>query len=60
MAASSALARSSNNDAPHIILLPEVVFNQQKFLNKIKSAIKKNGFCVIVASEGVKNAKGNF
>ena len=60
MAASSALARSSNNDAPHIILLPEVVFNQQKFLNKIRYYIKKNGFCVIVASEGVKNAKGNF
>ena len=60
MAASSALARSSNNDAPHIILLPEIVFNQKKFLNKIKSVIKKNGHCVIVASEGVKNAKGSF
>ena len=60
MAASSALARSSNNDAPHIILLPEIVFNQKKFLNKIKDVIKKNGHCVIVASEGVKNAKGSF
>ena len=60
MAASSALARSSNNDAPHIILLPEIVFNQKKFLNKIKGVIKKNGHCVIVASEGVKNAKGGF
>ena len=32
MAASSALARTSKNDPPHIILLPEVVFNQSKFL----------------------------
>jgi 6-phosphofructokinase 1 len=60
LAASSALARSSKHDAPHIILLPEIVFNQQRFLNKVKGIIKKNGYCVIIASEGVKNAKGNF
>ena len=60
MAASSALARTSKNDPPHIILLPEVVFNQSKFLDKIRKCVKKNGYCVIVASEGVKNIKGKF
>ena len=60
MAASSALARISKNDPPHIILLPEVVFNQSKFLDKIKGCVNKNGYCVIVASEGVKNSKGKF
>jgi 6-phosphofructokinase 1 len=60
MAASSALARISKNDPPHIILLPEVVFNQSKFLDKIRKCVKKNGYCVIVASEGVKNSKGKF
>ena len=60
MAASSALARTSKNDPPHIILLPEVVFNQSKFLDKIRKCVKKNGYCVIVASEGVKNSKGKF
>ena len=60
MAASSALARSSVNNAPHIILLPEVIFNKQRFLSKIKDVVKKNGYCVIVASEGVKNKKGKF
>ena len=60
MAASSALARTSKNDPPHIILLPEVVFNQSKFLDKIRKCDKKNGYCVIVASEGVKNSKGKF
>mgnify|MGYP001217791971 FL=1 len=60
MAASSSLARNSINSAPHIILLPEVTFNQQKFLKKIKDVVKKNGYCVIVASEGVKNNKGKF
>jgi len=60
MAASSALARTSKNNAPHIILFPEVGFNQQRFLKKIKAVVKKNGYCVIVASEGVKNSKGKF
>ena len=60
MAASSALARTSKNNAPHIILFPEVRFNQQRFLKKIKAVVKKNGYCVIVASEGVKNSKGKF
>ncbi len=60
MAASSALARNKKNDAPHIILLPEIVFNQKKFLNKVGDIVKNNNYCVIVASEGVKNSKGKF
>ena len=60
MAASSALARTLKNDAPHIILLPEVTFNLKNFLSKIKKVVKQNGYCVIVASEGVKNNKGEF
>ena len=43
MAASSALARIDQKDAPHIILLPEIRFNQIKFLNKLKDVVKKNG-----------------
>ena len=60
MAASSALARTEKNDAPHIILLPEVTFNLKNFLSKIKKVVNQNGYCVIVASEGVKNNKGKF
>ena len=60
MAASSALGRTEKNDAPHIILLPEVIFNLNNFLSKIKKVVNQNGYCVIVASEGVKNNKGKF
>ena len=60
MAASSALARTEKNDAPHIILLPEVTFNLNNFLSKIKKVVNQNGYCVIVASEGIKNNKGKF
>ena len=60
MAASSALARTSNEDAPHIILLPEVTFNQKDFLALVKHVVAKHGYCVVVVSEGVKNSKGKF
>ena len=60
MAASSALARSKKNNAPHIILFPEISFNQTNFLKKVKEVVKNRGYCVIVASEGVKNSKGKF
>ena len=60
MAASSALARGKKNNAPHIILFPEISFNQTNFLKKVKEVVKNRGYCVIVASEGVKNSKGKF
>lgn len=60
IAGSSCLAQDSHPGAPHIILLPEVTFNQNKFLIKVKETVKKHGFCVIVASEGIKNSKGKF
>ena len=60
IAGSSCLAQDSHPGAPHIILLPEVTFNQKKFLAKVKETVKKHGFCVIVASEGIKNSKGKF
>ena len=60
IAGSSCLAQDSHPGAPHIILLPEVNFNQRKFLSKVKDTVKKNGFCVIVASEGIKDSTGKF
>ena len=60
IAGSSCLAQDSHPGAPHIILLPEVSFNQTKFLAKVRQTVEKNGFCVIVASEGIKNSKGKF
>ena len=60
IAGSSVLAQESHPGAPHIILLPEVTFNQTKFLAKVKQTVADHGFCVIVASEGIKNSRGKF
>jgi len=60
MAASSALARTNKEDAPHVILLPETTFNQKEFLSLVKNNVNEHGYCVVVVSEGVKNSKGKF
>lgn len=60
IAAAGGLAAEKEGDAPHIILFPEVAFNKEKFLKKVKSTVKKNGYCVIVASEGAQYKDGTF
>ncbi len=60
IAAAGGLAAEEAGDAPHIILMPEVAFNKDKFLRKVKSTVKKNGYCVIVASEGAQYKDGTF
>ena len=60
LAASSGLAKTKGNSAPHIILLPEVPFNENKFLKKVKEVVKKEDYCVIVVSEGTKYKNGEF
>jgi ATP-dependent phosphofructokinase / diphosphate-dependent phosphofructokinase len=60
IAASAALGAKTKTDAPHIILLPEVTFDQAAFLKKTKETVEREGFCVIVASEGIHHADGAF
>jgi 6-phosphofructokinase 1 len=60
MAAASGLARRTSADAPHIILLPEVTFDRERFLAKVKQTVDRHDFCVVVVSEGVRDAEGKF
>ena len=60
IAAASCLASSNSEAPPHIILLPEVPFEKNKFLTQVKQTVRKNGFCVIVASEGTQMKNGKF
>ncbi|HLQ27135.1 MAG TPA: 6-phosphofructokinase [Acidiferrobacterales bacterium] len=60
IAAAGGLAAEKEGDAPHIILLPEVSLDEQKFLAKIEEVVKKYGYCAMVVSEGVKNSEGKF
>src|SRR5882757_9739196 len=60
MAAASGLGSEKSGDAPHVILFPEIAFDRERFLAKVKQAVEKNGYCVVVVSEGVRSADGKF
>ena len=58
--AACALAAEKEGDAPHILLLPEVVFDEDRFLSKVRETLEQYGHCVIAASEGIKDRNGQF
>jgi 6-phosphofructokinase 1 len=60
IAAASCLAQDQAGDPPHIILLPEVPFDQARFLAKVDATVQRKGYCVIVVSEGAQYADGTF
>jgi 6-phosphofructokinase 1 len=60
IAAAGGLAAEKTGDAPHIILFPEIKFDEEKFCARVKESVEKFGYCAVVVSEGVKNAEGKF
>jgi 6-phosphofructokinase 1 len=60
MAAAGGLAGDKAGDAPHVILFPEIVFDRERYLTKVKASVEKYGYCVVVVSEGVRDAQGKF
>lgn len=60
IAATGGLASTPGTEIPVVILFPEVTFDKEKFLAKVKTAVKKYGYCTVVVSEGVKGPDGKF
>jgi 6-phosphofructokinase len=58
IAAGTILARRRPDDAPHIILLPEIAFAEEAFLARVKETVSRLRFCVVVVGEGLKNTAG--
>jgi len=59
-AAAGGLAAERPGDAPHVILFPEIVFDEEKFLAAVDAAVQRHGCCAVVASEGLRLASGEF
>ena len=45
---------------PVVILFPEIVFDEQKFLARVDQLVKQHGYCTVVVSEGCHHADGSF
>ena len=62
IAAGATLAKRKDHphDPPHIILLPEVPFSQEKIIEDVKRVLKREKFCQIIVAEGLVDSDGNY
>jgi ATP-dependent phosphofructokinase / diphosphate-dependent phosphofructokinase len=60
IAAAGGLACDAGNDIPVVILFPEIEFDKERFLAKVKAQVEKYEYCSVVVSEGAKWPNGTF
>lgn len=60
LAAACALAADQADCAPHIILLPEVPFDEAPFLARVRETVERLGSCAIVVAEGLRGPDGQI
>jgi len=58
LVAATSLAKIYDDDGPHLIYFPEKPFIMDKFLSDVDKIYKKYGRCLITASEGISDEKG--
>lgn len=58
LSAATAAAKREEGDAPHLIYLPEVAFEKDRFLADVEGCIEKYGWVSIVCGEGLQYADG--
>jgi len=60
LTAASTLGKSTEEDGPHLVYVPEKVFKIDKFLKEVKEVYDSLGRCVVAVSEGIHNEKGEY
>lgn len=60
LAAACAAAARTPYEAPHLLLLPEVPFDSERFLAAVDDRLARFGQCAIAVAEGITNAEGHF
>jgi 6-phosphofructokinase 1 len=58
--AAMGLASEAPDEAPHLLLFPEIPFAEDEFLKRVDATVVKHGSCVIGVSEGLQNDQGKF
>ncbi len=59
LTAASILGKKYPDDGPHLIYVPEIAFDMDKFLADVKATYEKFGRCIVAVSEGIQDAEGN-
>ena len=58
--AACGLAQDRDGESPHILLFPEIPFDEERFLARVDDTVRRHGYCAIGVSEGLRNADGKF
>jgi len=58
--AACGLASEAAGEPPHILLFPEIPFDQTAFLARVQDCIERYDYCTIAVSEGLHDASGKF
>jgi 6-phosphofructokinase 1 len=58
--AACGLAAEDADQAPQILLFPEIPFDEAKFIRRVERTVKRVGWCAIGVSEGLRTADGKF
>jgi ATP-dependent phosphofructokinase / diphosphate-dependent phosphofructokinase len=58
--AACGLAAEKDGDPPHILLFPEVPFNEETFIARVKETVEKYDYCTVGVSEGLLDKDGNL
>ena len=58
--AACGLASENAGEAPHILLFPEVPFDPERFLVRVRECIGQYGYCTVAVSEGLADASGKL
>ena len=60
IAAAGGLASDAETDIPIVILFPEIPFERQKFMERVKTSVEQSGYVSVVVSEGTRYDDGSF
>ncbi|HXF67177.1 MAG TPA: 6-phosphofructokinase [Burkholderiales bacterium] len=58
--AACGLAAENEDDAPQILLFPEIPFDEERFLARVEDTVRRVGWCAIAVSEGLRTPEGKF
>ncbi|MBM3984887.1 MAG: 6-phosphofructokinase [Planctomycetes bacterium] len=58
LTAASVLGRQFKDDGPHLVYVPEVAFDEHRFVQDVLAVHEKLGRCLVAVSEGVHDAAG--
>jgi len=60
LAAASALLKQNEDEAPHLVYVPEIPFDEDSFIGDVSGVHQRLGTCFVTVAEGLRDEDGNF